>query len=396
MKRVLFVIESLSGGGAEKVLATLVRHLDREQFHATVCPIVDTGQWVDEVKQNADYRPVIMRAGNGVLSRLWYQVKYRLVYSLLPLSWVYRLFIPKGNDVEVAFCEGYVTRLMAHSTNRHARRLAWVHIDLHNFHWTRSVYHNDHEEEWCYDQYNHIATVSRTATEAFRREFPGVTTAVSTLYNPIDSDAIRKMAASVDSSEFIVNSSNAEGAQIPSLSERSGEKVRLITAGRFTKQKAFVRLLRIVKQLRDEGRAIELWILGDGELRSQYEQYIHDNQLQDIVTLWGFQKNPYPFIAQSDLFVCSSLSEGYSTAVTESLILGVPVVTTRCSGMDELLSGGTFGGIITDNDEQALLDGLKSILDSKTRLSELKVQAIHRGKDFTIQSLLSPIQDLLQ
>ncbi len=394
MKKVLFVIESLSGGGAEKVLATLVRHLDHEQFSATVCPIVDTGQWVNEVKQNADYRPVIKRAGNGVLSRLWYQVKYRLVYSLLPLSWAYRMFIPKGYDVEVAFCEGYVTRLMAHSTNLHARRLAWVHCDLHNFHWTRSVYHNDHEEEWCYDQYNHIATVSQTATEAFRREFPGVTTAVSTLYNPIDSDAIRKMAASVDRSELIVKSSNQEGAQTPPLSERCGKKVRLVTAGRFIPAKGFDRLLHIVKQLRDEGRAIELWILGDGELRGQYEQYIRDNQLQDIVTLWGFQKNPYPFIAQSDLFVCSSLSEGYSLVIAEALVLGVPVVSTDCAGPNELLDNGTYG-LLTTNDEQSLANGIRQLLDNPEQLSHYRQCAQLRGDMFSIEKTIKAIEKTL-
>lgn len=381
MKKVLFIIESLSGGGAEKVLATLVRHLDREQFSITVCPIVDTGQWVNEVKQNASYRPVIKQAGNGVLSRLWYQVKYRLVYSWLPLIWVYRLFIPRGYDVEVAFCEGYVTRLMAYSCNSRARRLAWVHCDLHNFHWTRSVYRDDHEEEWCYDQYNHIATVSQTATEAFRQEFPGVTTAVSTLYNPIDSDAIRLMA-SLPLEEF------------GSLPSKEPGRVRLITAGRFIHAKGYDRLLRIVKQLRDEGRSIELWILGDGELREQYEQYIRDNKLQDIVTLWGFQKNPYPFIAQSDLFICSSLSEGYSLVIAEALVLGVPVVSTDCAGPNEILKNGTYG-YLTANDEQSLADGIRHLLDTPELLSQKRSQAKLRGDMFSIERTMQEIELVL-
>jgi len=382
MKRVMFVIESLSGGGAERVLATLVRHLDRQQLHVTVCPIVDTGQWVDEVRRYADYRPVIRRPGRSPLSRFWYQLKYRLVYRWLPLSWVYHLWLPHDSDVEVAFCEGYVTRLLAHSSNRSARRLAWVHIDLHNFHWTRSVYHDDNEETWCYNQYDHIAAVSQTATVAFHQEFPLVTPPCTTLYNPIDSDEIRRKAIQ-------------NPPITPPLSEKGEKTIRLVTAGRFTEQKAFDRLLRIVRILRDEGHPVELWMLGDGQLRGQYEQYIADNHLEDTVTLWGFQPNPYPFIAHSDLFVCSSLSEGYSTAVTESLILGVPVVTTRCSGMDELLQGGTFGGIITENDEDSLLNGLRQIICSRASLQNLKLQAAERGNDFALSNLMNPIQHLL-
>ena len=302
MKRVMFVIESLSGGGAEKVLATLVRHLDRQQLHVTVCPIVDTGQWVDEVRRYADYRPVIRRPGRSPLSRLWYQLKYRLVYRWLPLRWVYRLWFPHDSDIEVAFCEGFATRLMAHSSNRSARRLAWVHCDLHNFHWTRSVYRDDNEETWCYNQYDHIAAVSQTATLAFRQELPGVTSPCVTLYNPIDSDEIQRKATQAPS-----------GA--PHLTQRKEKTIRLVTAGRFIPAKGFDRLLRIVKVLRAEGRPVELWMLGDGQLRGQYEQYIADNHLEDIVTLWGFQPNPYPFIAHSDLFVCSSIAEGYSLVV---------------------------------------------------------------------------------
>ena len=383
MKRVMFVIESLAGGGAEKVLSTLVRHLDRQQLHVIVCPILDdTSLWIDEVKQYADYRPVIRRPGRSPLSRLWYKVKYHLVHSWLPLSWVYRLWFPHDSDIEVAFCEGFATRLMAHSPNRRARRLAWVHCDLHNLHWTRSVYLDDNEETWCYNQYDHIAAVSQTATVAFHQELPGVTTPCVTLYNPIDSDEIRHKAIQTPPGT-------------PHLSQRVGKTVRLVTAGRFMPAKGFDRLLRIVKNLRDEGHPVELWMLGDGQLRGQYEQYIADNHLEDTVTLWGFQANPYPFIAHSDLFVCSSLSEGYSTAVTESLILGVPVVTTRCSGMDELLQGGTFGGIITENDEDSLLNGLRQIIGSRTSLQNLTLQAAERGNDFVLSNLMNPIQHLL-
>ena len=91
--------------------------------------------------------------------------------------------------------------------------------------------------------------------------------------------------------------------------------------------------------MKQSGYAFELWILGDGEEREMLQHYICKKQLEDCVTLWGFQTNPYAFMTQSDLFVCSSISEGYSTAVTEALILGLPVVTTDCSGMNELLQG---------------------------------------------------------
>ncbi len=381
MKRVMFVIESLSGGGAEKVLSTLVRHLDRQQLHVTVCPIVDTGQWVDEVRRYADYRPVIRRPGRSPLSRLWYQLKYRLVYSWLPLRWVCCLWLPHDSDIEVAFCEGFATRLMAHSSNRRARRLAWVHCDLHNFHWTRSVYRDDNEETWCYNQYDHIAAVSQTATLAFRQELPGVTSPCVTLYNPIDSDEIQRKATQAPS-----------GA--PHLTQSKEKTIRLITAGRFIPAKGFDRLLRIVKTLRDEGRPVELWMLGDGQLRGQYEQYIADNHLEDIVTLWGFQPNPYTFIAHSDLFVCSSIAEGYSLVIAESLVLGIPVISTDCAGPNELLDNGTYG-LLTSNDETSLLNDIRQLLNHPDQLAHYRQQARHRGDTFAIAVTVQAIEQTI-
>ena len=112
------------------------------------------------------------------------------------------------------------------------------------------------------------------------------------------------------------------------------------------------------------------------------------------MTLWGFQTNPYAYLKHCDLFVCSSVSEGYSTAVTEALILGLPVITTDCSGMNELLLNGKCG-VITENSEDALYLGLKNILEHPDLLGYYKHQAQDRGKDFSLLNLLSPIEKIL-
>ena len=82
--KVLFLVESLSGGGAEKILSGLVRGLDRDKFDVTVCAVVDCGQYRDEVRKHARYRFIV--GGSGWL----YRVKYALVYRFLPASWIYR------------------------------------------------------------------------------------------------------------------------------------------------------------------------------------------------------------------------------------------------------------------------------------------------------------------
>ena len=317
-KKVLFVIESLSGGGAEKVLTVLLKHIDKTRFDVTLCMVVEIGVYMDEVKKYVSCTSILGNPNRKTfLGKIWYRFKYKCVYNWLPLKWVYRLFIPQGNDVEVAFVEGFATKLMAASSNKQAKKLAWVHTDLINNHWIESIYRNITEEQLSYQKYDQIIGVSKQVTNSVQHLYHLKN--VITCYNPIESDVILKQAE--------------ENLSLP----LKKESLRLVSVGRFVPQKAFDRLLRVVNRLYKEGFSMELWLLGDGEQRSLLEQYIRDKNLETIVTLWGFQANPYPYLQQSDLFVCSSVSEGYSTAVTEALIIGLPVVTTACSGMDELL-----------------------------------------------------------
>lgn len=378
-RKVLFLIESLGGGGAEKVLSTLVEHIDKERFDVTVCPIIDVGVYSARIKEFVKVKTILPAcpAKGRFLARLIWRLKHRLVHKWLPGGIVYRLWVPKGNDVEVAFVEGLTTKLLSKSSSK-AKKIAWVHIDLCNKHWTFPIYGSIDAECTAYHAYDEVVGVSKVVSESVNRLF-GDDVPTVTVYNPIDAAAIRDKAAMTDQN-------------IPLKKEGF---IRLCSTGRLVSQKGFDRLLRIVKRLTDEGCKVELWLFGSGELRGEFERYIADNGLGDIVTLWGFKSNPYAYMAQCDLFVCSSVAEGYSTAVTEALILGLPVITTRCSGMEELLGANGEYGIITDNSEEKLFDGLKGVLDHPDGLAELAVKARKRSGDFLIKNLVEPIEDIL-
>lgn len=375
-RRVLFLIESLAGGGAEKVLTTLVQHIDKERFDVTVCAISGGGKYEDAIKRQVSYKAILAEPKNGNVWERWlYVLKHHLVYKWLPLSWVYRVFVPQNSDVEVAFVEGFTTKLLSYSTNLVAKRYAWVHTDLHQNHWTKSVYDNLKEETDVYNQYTELFGVSNTVVSAFRKELPNVTVPVETVYNPIDVHDILSRANEI-------------------VDLKCGKSLLMVTVGRLEPQKSYMRLLRIAKKLIEDGMDVELWILGDGTERNLLEQYVSENKMQERVCLLGFHTNPYKYLRQGDLFVCSSLSEGYSTAVTEALILGLPIITTDCSGMAELLQNGECG-VITENDEAALYEGLKRLLADKSLLEHYRHKAIERGKEFSIEHLMKPIETIL-
>ena len=116
----------------------------------------------------------------------------------------------------------------------------------------------------------------------------------------------------------------------------------------------------------------------------------------DSFTFLGYQDNPYKYVAKADIFVCSSRSEGYSTAVSEALILGVPVVSTNCSGSYELLGNNNEYGIVTENNEQSLYQGIKQLIDSPSLLIHYKKQAQLRKDLFSINSTVASVEATLQ
>lgn len=370
-KRVLFLIESLAGGGAEKVLSTMVRHLDPAFFDVTVCALVGTGVYVDEVKEHVCFKPVIKDP-----TTLLGKTKYWLIYKIFPPRLSYLLFIPKGNDVEIAFTEGFSTRLMSCSVNKKSRKIAWVHTDLENNHWTLNVYKNQNEETDAYKRFDEIVCVSETVKDSLRTVCHGLENLL-VLYNPVDSTVITRLSMANNG----VDSFHVRG-------------LRLISLGRLVPQKGYDRLLPILKRLHDERFNFTMIILGEGPERPTLEKMMHDWEMDDYVSLTGFLANPYPYLAASDLFVCPSRSEGYSTAVTEALILGVPVLTTNCSGMTELLDGGKLGCIV-DNRDEAIYTSLKALLSDPSLLKRYSDAVENASSYFSIDSLMLPISNFL-
>ncbi len=247
-KRILFLIESLSGGGAEKVLSILLKHIDKTKFNITLCTIVDTGIYAEEVKRYVKYTSILGNSQKkNLLGKILYKIQYLFIYRILPFQLIYTFFIPKGNNIEIAFVEGFCTKILSHSTNRKAKKIAWVHTDLINNHWITSVYKNKQEEKKSYQRFDKIIGVSNTATNAIKQLY-NVNNAI-TLYNPIENDNIRKRAN--------------EPITLPPQTQA----IRMVTVGRFVPQKAYDRLLRVIKRLYEDGYSIELWILGDGEQR---------------------------------------------------------------------------------------------------------------------------------
>ncbi len=351
MIKILFFIEELTGGGAEVVLRNLVNHMDQAEFDITVQTV-----WPCEASRylvpGIHYKSIY--DSKSRISRLRYRIEAETGLA-------YRLHIKDDYDIECAYLEMGATKTMAASTNSRAKKLAWVHCDL-----SQKV--SDPKAfvlkttPW-YSKYDVVVCVSQSVKERFDELF-NMQFNTTVLYNVIDDVTIWDKAQ----------------MPLPKRIKKGGFIV--LSIGRLVDQKNHMRLLKAHKRLLDDGLYHDLWILGEGPRRSMLENYIMENNLQDSVWMPGFIENPYPFIHHADLLACSSNYEGYSTFLTEGVILGKAILTTDVSGARELLGDSEYG-LIVDNDDEAFYQGMKELLMDKERRVQYSIAASLRSQDFS-------------
>lgn len=376
MKKILFFLESLAGGGAEKVLTDIVCHLDKTKYDITVCTVTDGDIYEKCIAPVCRYRSFLKTADYraGGIKKVLFWASIKLIYSL-PSKVVYKHFFRERYDVEIAFIEGFATKIIAASPNSKSKKIAWVHTDLSQNSYADKYYSNLDEQCAAYKRFDRILCVSESVKEAFEQKlFSDASVCVQ--YNPVDEKYILQQAEETLSMQ------------------RPENELLLGTVGRLEQQKGYPRLLKCVKKLYDEGHRFTLWIIGKGSQQEELEQYVHENDLGDVVKLLGFHKNPYKYLNQCDAFICSSYAEGFSTAATESLILRKPVFTVECAGMQELI-GDSDSGVIVPNTDEALYDLMEKLVSGQFDLAQYTQAAKKRGQDFSMSTRIAEIDSIL-
>ncbi|MEE0913007.1 MAG: glycosyltransferase [Ruminococcus sp.] len=364
MIKILFLISGLSAGGAEKVLRNLVNNFDQSKFDITV-------QTIDE--DNADkylVKGIHYKAINRCKSRIGKKIFNIWFRITAELGLTYPLYIKDDYDIEVAYLECGATKVLASSTNKKAVKLAWVHCDLSK---RESTARSIAKTLKYYRTYDKTVCVSEDVKAGFHKLYGDDISSV-VLHNVIDEEEIINKA-----SESIVWDTNSE-------------EVQLLAVGRLTQQKNFAHLIETCYRLYKDGYKIKLYILGEGPERESLEKLISDRYLKNVVELLGFKDNPYPYIKAADFVVCSSRYEGISTVVTEALVLGKPIITTPCTGMQELLGNSEYGMIAKDTPD-GLYNCFKEIFESPELEKHYAQEAKKRGRDFYKGNVIKETSD---
>lgn len=364
LKKILFVNTDLRGGGAEKILVNIVNRFDYSQYEVTVLTIFKEGINREDLNKEIKQEWIFKKPFKG----------YSRLALLFTSQFLFKRFIKSDNyDVIISFLEGFPSRIVAGCTNPNIKLISWIHLELYE-NTIGYEFRNKNEAVKCYNKFHKIVSVAKTVQDHFTKCVTIPQDKLEVIYNPLEIDEI------------------ATKAEINPYQKI--DKIRFVTVGRLNPQKGYDRLVRIMKKLKSDGFDFELNILGMGPMEAELKKYVTDNDLSDQINFLGFQKNPYPYIKHADLFVCSSHKEGYSTVVTESVILETPVITTNCSGMEEILDYGN-AGIIVNNSEDALYEGLKNILNTNENLITLQEKTNLRAVFLKQRNSFSQILELI-
>lgn len=368
-KKVLFLIPNLAHGGAERVLVNLVNNLDPAKFEVTVQTLFDVGVNRQYLKPRVRYLPGAKHQFRGNSH----------VIKLFSPQTLYRYFVKEDYDIVVSYLEGPTSRIVAGCTKPGVKKVGWLHIELNTPALASRGFRDPKEAKKYYDRFDRLVAVAGSVKDCFLQNLP-VQTPVEILYNTNETEQIQSLA------------------QIPPEDTHFADRdtaVRLCSVAKLMKTKGFDRLLNAHKRLMDDGLLHKVYILGIGEEEKALRVKIREYGVEDSFILLGFRDNPYQYVSRCDLYVCSSRREGFSTAVTESLIVGTPVVSTDCSGARELLGNHDEYGLVVENSEEGIYQGMKKMLSDPALLAHYREKAKERGKSFSREQTVKAVEDML-
>ena len=363
-KKVLFFLFSFSlGGGAEKILSTIVSNLDLSKYQIDILEMEHFDKGYESVPEGVRILKPYKKKSHGRIidALLW---RFRIYFPHLVRKWL----IKDEYDIEVSFT--IMNPAFPFSKRKEVKKIAWIHGSIEAFlKEEQAHYRNNH-----FEQLNHadkIVAISKKTRESIETVYPMFQNKIQTIYNGYDFTSLLEKAEEI----------------APIILEKNS----ICVIGRLEDLKGTDRVLEVFTKLQQELSDVHLYYIGSGEQDRFLKEEVERLQLQNKVHFLGYQKNPYSILKQAKVLLSLSKQEGFSGAVVEAVTLGVPFVSTNVGGALELSNDGQFGEVI-DSDQEAI-QALKEYITGKRRIAEHYSEFI---QTFTVEKQVQQIEELFQ
>ncbi|PGM85815.1 glycosyl transferase [Bacillus cereus] len=368
-KDVLFVINNLNCGGAEKSLISLLNTMDYSRYNVDLFLFKHEGLFLNKIPKQVnvleeplEYQLFDMPIKAAIMKCLR-QGRLDITLSRVCAGYIFK------SEKNKARCEQRVWRYLSKSLQNISKKYdvaigyleknpVYFCIDKVNANKKIGFIHTDYDklgmdpniDRGYFRSLDHIVTVSEECANVLKQRFSIYNDKIGVIHNIVSPSTINKMSQ--------------EKVDL----ERKG--VKLVSVGRLSHEKGFDLAIEACKNLVGDGYEIKWYIIGEGEGRGKLEKMIEENHLQDHFLLLGLKENPYPYIREADIYVQPSRFEGKSIAIDEAKILHKPIVVTNFSTAKDQIKNEE-NGLIIDMDAHSLSEGIKKLIHNEELRNKL-------------------------
>lgn len=368
-KKILFVIDSLNCGGAEKSLISVLSVLPRDRFEISLWLIRHVGAFLSLVPDDVNFvtppKTGFFRFWCLKLGGLLYSIVWRVDRwlgkntCLAELLWKCKTRwtnIPIGDwDTVVAYQQGIPTFIIADKFSN-CKKCAWINADIFG-----EI--NKEMNLSFYSKMDKIVLVSDAILQKAKIEFPQLAHKMTVVYDMLDIKEIKRLA-----------NEPAESLR------KTNDEFIFVTTGRLVAEKGHKIAIETASELKQRGLKFRWYFIGEGPMREDIERMKVEKDVDNEIVLLGLQTNPHAFVNQADVYVQTSILEGFCLTVREAKILSKPVVSTNFPAIYNQLKHEENGLIaemnyvsVADNIWRIISDeGLKKLIIENLQLENLK------------------------
>lgn len=387
-KRLLFVIDSLTCGGAEKSLVTLLNSMDYSRFDIDLMMfrrggafenlvpdsvhIIAAPHYFEQLQQNEKcrWKDIYYRVKISFLLRMnqLFKEKYhseQIVYrSLKP----YLDNSSDEYDCAIAYSQGMPTYYISNHVKA-KKKLAWI-----NCNYVATKY-NKHYDAFCYQSMKYIIVVSHFIKETLK-EYP--------FYKKV------RVVNDIVSPQIIEQLSDLDNEY---LGEMDYKGLRLLTVARLEKIKGYDLLVKAASILKEKGIDFKWFIIGEGSERERINILCKEHHIEDRIVLLGQKTNPYVYMKRCDIYVQTSRNEGLGLTVIEAKILGKLIVSTSFSTASSLITDHV-DGLLCNIDEKDIAKKIVEYIVNQKILSTIS-KNLQQQRKFDTREEIDKIYDLI-
>ena len=405
--RVLFVIGSMGGGGAERQVLEILRRIDRTRFEPNLYLAMKQGELLEDVPPDVPIFAYWDGSPETRIRRILGSMKLTRLLRYLDLARVLR-----EQKIDVVYDRTYLATLDAAGgcwflpTPRISCCVADPGPELELY-----VRGSVALSRWFARRAYRSASIVLANSEGLRQRvieyFQLKPDHVKVYNNLLSSATIGEPRSELDATNDVLpkpgdgvsrgdsvglvnrfDSSPSDSMSVGmvdqslrAIFEAKESPFLIVSAGRLHPQKGYMFLLEAMQELiHQRGRSVRLVIFGKGESEEELREFVRIHRLETHVILAGFVPNPRQWYHKANLFVLPSLFDAMPNALIEAAASGVPALATTCpSGPKEILDGGRCGGLVPPADSKALADAIADAMDhpekwaAKARLARERV-----------------------